>query len=151
MAASGTLGPVALIPCLFFIFFFFFFVSFRSCCRDAIDENWVWLDTWANVMAVLDKRHVHSRVRRSICTPPFWRRGHCFAGRCDKERSRGSEEQGEMRVWREGLQMMRAMELTAPEEGMRAGRGGKVMTATVCQTAAQEWVWWPVICCWHEV
>lgn len=50
------------------------------------------------------------------------------------------------------MHMMRAMESYGPGgECEGQGAAGKARTATIWQTAAQEWAWWPVICCWHEV
>jgi hypothetical protein len=47
---------------------------------------------------VLDKRHVHPRVRRAICSSSLRRGGYGVVGGRDEERGRGGEEQGEMRM-----------------------------------------------------
>jgi hypothetical protein len=48
-------------------------------------------------IVVLDERYVHPRLSSSIRAPSVWRRGYCFAGGRDTERSGGGEEQGEVR------------------------------------------------------
>lgn len=43
-------------------------------------------------VVVLDKRHVHPRLRRAIRSSTVWCGGYGVVGGCDEERGRGGEE-----------------------------------------------------------